>query len=62
MESNVFSLILEFFEKLMEMFNSFKEFLMSSITVGGEEISVWALLGSSLLVGVLIFLVVKTIL
>lgn len=61
MEGNVFTLIIEFFEKLLDMFASFKTFLMSSVTIAGEEISVWALLGSGLLVGVLIFLLVKII-
>ena len=61
MESNVFTLMFDFFEKILEMFNSFKSFLLSSVTIGGEEISVWALLGSGLLVGVLVFLIVKVI-
>lgn len=61
MESNIFTLIFDFFETIMTMLGAFKSFLLSSVTIGETEISVWALLGSGLLVGVLVFLIVKAI-
>lgn len=57
----MFEFIFDFFDKILAMADSFKSFLLSSVTIAGTEISVWALLGGSVFAGILIAILIKII-
>ena len=62
MDGNAFEMISSFFEKLLAMVDTLKEFMTREINILGYEFSVWGLIGGSLLVTILIIVLIKAIL